>query len=204
MRCSKNGVAVLIGLLILFLVCAFVLGRIVRLVSKLAGRATPAISGTPPFAVLPYAKTKYFFSAAERSFFEILRRLVPDHTVFAKVRLADLVSVRKGTSSWQSHFNRIDGKHIDFILCDTDLSPVVAIELDDLSQDDEDRESRDRFVDQVLASVSLPIIRVRAKHAYRLDEVRRMLSPHVCAPAPVGPLPAETAYLPPKGWRPVV
>ncbi len=205
MRCSKNGVAVLVGSLILLLIGVFVLGRVVRFVSKLADKARPSISAKAPFAELPYAKTKYFFSAAERSFYEILRRLVPSHTVFAKVRLADLVTVRKGTSAWQSHFNRIDRKHIDFILCDTDLSPVVAIELDDRSHDDEDRQSRDRFVDQVLASVSLPMIRVRAKHAYKLEEVRRLLSPHVPAQLPaMAALPADAPYMPPKGWRPAV
>src|SRR4051812_7248029 len=162
--------AILVGSLILFLVCALVVARLVRLVSSTARKATPTISGSPAYAALPYAKTKYFFSAAERSFYEILRRLVPDHTVFAKVRLADLVHVRKGTSAWQSHFNRIDRKHLDFVLCDNDLAPVMAIELDDRSHDDEDREARDRFVDQVLGSVSLPIVRVRAKHAYRLEE----------------------------------
>ena len=196
--------AVLFGLLILFLVCALVLGRIVRLVSKSARRAAPTISGNPPFAVLPYAKTKYFFSAAERSFYEILRRLVPGHTVFAKVRLADLVHVKNGTMAWQSHFNRIDRKHLDFVLCDSDLAPVVAIELDDRSHDDENRQSRDQFVDQVLASVSLPIVRLRAKHTYKLEEIRRMLSPHVSAQSPVGSLPADAPYMPPKGWRPAV
>jgi hypothetical protein len=198
------GVVVLFGSLIFFLVCALILSRVVRFVSKLAGRATPTISDSPPFAALPYARKKYFFSAAERSFYEILRRLVPGHTVFAKVRLADLVDVMKGAPSWRAHFNRIDRKHLDFILCDSDLAPVVAIELDDRSHDDEDRQARDLFVDQVLASVSLPIVRVRAKHAYRLEEVRRILSPHVIAQAPAGPFPADAAYLPPKGWRPAV
>ncbi len=198
------AMAILLGLLILFLVCALVLGRVVRFVSKLARHASPAISGKPPFAELPYAKKKYFFSAAERSFYEILRRLAPGHTVFAKVRLADVVSVKTGTSSWQSHFNRIDRKHLDFILCDSDLAPVVAIELDDRSPDDEDRQSRDLFVDRFLASVPLPIVRVRAKHAYKLDEVRRMLSPHVPAPTAVAPISSDAPYMPPKGWRPAI
>src|SRR5947209_12049296 len=153
---------VFLGLFILFLTCVAVVGGIVRRISKIAGRARPTISASQAFAALPYAKKKYFFSAAERSFYEILRRLLPGHTVFAKVRLADLVGVTKGASSWRSHFNRIDRKHLDFILCDSDLAPVVAIELDDRSHDDDDRQSRDRFVDQVLESVSLPIVRVRA------------------------------------------
>jgi len=196
--------ATLVGIVLFFLVCALLLGRVVRLISTLAGRVTPSISGNPEFAALPYSKRKYFFSAAERSFYEILRRLVPGHTVFAKVRLADVVCVSNNASSWQSHFNRIDRKHLDFILCDSDLAPVMAIELDDRSHDDEDRKLRDRFVDQVMASVSLPIVRIRAKRAYNLEEVRRVLAPHVRAQLPVGPVATEVGYLPPKGWRPAV
>jgi hypothetical protein len=199
------GMAILFGLLTLVLVCALILNRVLTRISMLASSARPAISAEPPFAALPYVRRKYFFSAAERSFYEILRRLAPGHTVFAKVRLADLVNVTKGASSWQSHFNRIDRKHLDFILCDGDLAPVVAIELDDRSHDDEERQSRDLFVDRVLASVSLPIVRVRAKHAYKLEEVRRALSPHVPAqPSPVGSVASDAPYLPPKGWRPAV
>ncbi|HKP02977.1 MAG TPA: DUF2726 domain-containing protein [Chthoniobacterales bacterium] len=201
---QNEGVAVLLGLLILLLVGALVLRGLIRLVSRRAESATPTISAVQAFAALPYARKKYFFSAAERSFYEILRRLVPGHTVFAKVRLADLVNVKKDAASWQSYFNRIDRKHLDFILCDSDLAPVVAIELDDRSHDDEERRARDLFVDRVLASVSLPIVRVRARHAYKLEDVRRMLSPHVRAQSPAGSLPADAAYMPQKGWRPAI
>jgi hypothetical protein len=90
---------------------------------------------------LPYSAKKYFFSAAERSFYEVLRRLVPDHTLSAKVRLANLVYVSRGTESRQSHFNRIQSKHIDFVLCDNDLTPVLAIELDDASHAEESRKT---------------------------------------------------------------
>ena len=153
---------------------------------------------------LPYSKKKYFFSAAERSFYEVLRRVVPEFTLFAKVRLADLVHVSKGSGAWQSHFNRINRKHLDFVLCNRDLAPIVAIELDDSSHDEEDREARDAFVDQVLAAAALPIVRVRAKRGYAPDELRAVLRPHLpLSPAADVPHP-DARYIPPKGWRPAI
>ena len=120
--------ASLIGFFIFILVCAAILGGIVGLVSRLQRPRQPRIDANwqPPKADrLPYSKKKYFFSAAERSFYEILKRLAPaDHTVFAKVRLADVVYVNKETSERQSHFNRISGKHVDFLICNKDLAPV--------------------------------------------------------------------------------
>ena len=129
----------------------------------------------------PYSRRNCLFSAAERSFYEILQRLTPDHTVFAKVRLAELVYVQ-GTVSRQIHLNRIDQKHIDFVVCDKNLAPVVAIELDETSRPQADsrvRDERDEFVDEVLAAAALPVIHVRAGHAYVMDEIHRLLLPYL-------------------------
>ena len=202
------------GFVIFIIICAFIAGGMAGLIAR-SRRSRPNIGqNSPPIIApdwqlpkadpLPYSKRKYFFSAAERSFYEILKRLASaEHTVFAKVRLADLVCVSKGADAWQSHFNRINRKYLDFVLCNRDLAPVVAIELDDASHDEEDRDPRDKFVDQVLAA-ALPILRVRAKRAYNLDEVRRLLSPYVQVQAPVAVAHPDAPYMPPAGWRPAV
>ena len=127
-------------------------------------------------AGLPYSRRGCLFSAAERSFYEILRRITPQHTVFPKVRLDELVHV-KGTVSRQSHLKRIDGKHIDFVVCDKDMAPVVAIELEDAPHDRTDHRRRDEFLDEVLAAASLPVIHLR--RGCVLDEVHRLLAPYL-------------------------
>jgi hypothetical protein len=208
-----TGVEALVGFGIILFVGAAVLGGIAGLIQRFNGSASknpprPTIDPNwqPPKAdPLPYEARKYFFSIAERSFYEVLKRLISaDHTVFAKVRLADLVYVTKGSGSWQSHFNRISRKHVDFVLCNRDLAPVVAIELDDSSHDAEEREARDEFVDQVLASAALPIVHIRAKRAYAPDELRAALYPFLPA-RPPGDVPhPNDRYMPPKGWRPAV
>jgi len=203
----------LVALGILIFLFAAIAGGIAGLVQRFA-RSKP--NGSPPPIIapdwqppkadpLPYSAKKYFFSIAERSFYEVLKRLISeDHTVFAKVRLADLVYVSKGSSSRQSHFNRINRKHVDFVLCNRDLAPLVAIELDDSSHDDEEREARDEFVDQVLASAALPIVHIRAKRAYALDDIRAALHPFLPAKPPADVPHPDDRYMPPKGWRPAV
>src|SRR5438128_6231974 len=117
---------------------------------------TRSLAQQPPtLRGFPYSRRNHFFSAAERSFYEILRRLTPEHTIFAKVRLAELVSV-KGSLSRQAHLNRLDRKQVDFVVCDKNLAPVVAIELDDPSHHESNPRARDRFVDEVLAAAALP------------------------------------------------
>ena len=198
----------LVGLLVFVAVCV-VIARVVavRIGQSSAsampeikvGRATPGDSGTAP----PFARRNYFFSAAERSFYEVLCRLAPEHTVFAKVRLADLVRVQaSGREFWQ-RFNSISAKHVDFVLCDEQLAPVVAIELDDSSHDQPERLTRDQFVDSVLASAALPIVHVRAKRGYVLDEIRQLLAPHLrMKAANVSDTSPNAKYIPPHAWRP--
>lgn len=134
--------------------------------------------------ILPYVRKQYVFSASERSFYEILRRLVDGHAVFPKMRLCDVVNVKKGSGEWQSHFNRINRKHVDFIVCNFDLAPVIAIELDDASHDREDRKERDGFVDSALAAAGLPLVRVRAQRSYVLDDIQKLLAPYISLSAP--------------------
>jgi hypothetical protein len=152
----------------------------IAFVVLLGKRSSPRIDWQqqPETDGLPYSRRNYFFSAAERSLYEILRRLTPEHTVFAKVRLADVVYI-KGSVSRPSHLNRIDRKHLDFVVCDKNLAPVVAIELDDASDRGGELHARDEFVEQVLAAAALPVIRMPARRAYVMDEIHGLLSPYL-------------------------
>jgi hypothetical protein len=167
------------GFLILTLLTGFV-GSIAFVVF-IGKRPFPKISLDGEFSdglLLSGCHQPQFFSPTERSFYEILRRLTPEHTVFAKVRVADLVSVRASVSP-QSHLNGIDRKHIDFVVCDRNLVPVVAVELDDALRARSDLRPHDKYIEKVLAAASLPVIYVPARHGYVLDEIHRLLSPYL-------------------------
>lgn len=72
--------------------------------------------------------------------------------------------------------NKINAKHVDFLLIQkSDGKPVLGIELDDKSHEEEDRAARDAFVDTVFASAGLPILHVPVKQAYDPKEVLRLL-----------------------------
>lgn len=199
----------LLGLVLILGVFAIVVRGFALLIARSSEQAKPTVSTgrlSPVAApsLPPFAKRNYFFSAAERSLYEILCRLTPEHTVFAKVRLADLVRVQvSGREFWQ-RFDSIKAKHVDFVVCDDTLAPVVAIELDDASHDEADRLARDQFVDSVLESAALPIVHVKARRGYVLDEIRQLLAPHLRLHAPTVVERREASYVPAKGWRPSV
>jgi hypothetical protein len=124
-------------------------------------------------SALPYRKTDHLLTPAERSFYEVLRRITGDDLrLFVKVRLADLVWLPHDIDNRQAHVNRVAAKHIDFVLCDPrTLAPVLAVELDDSSHAARHRQQRDALVNEVLRTVGLPLLRVPVKRSYVPSEV---------------------------------
>jgi len=118
---------------------------------------------------LPYRAKDYFFSKAERSFYLVLQQAVDlnHYEIFAKVRLADLLWLPKGTTKRQSFQNRIQSKHVDFIICDRkQYRPLLAIELDDSSHQQPTRKDRDAFVDAAFMQAGLPLLHIPAQKNY--------------------------------------
>lgn len=78
-----------------------------------------------------------------------------------KVRLLDVIEPRKGEKNYKTLFYKVQAKHIDFLICDKDLHVLGAVELDDSSHDQKDRQERDTFVDQILESVGYKVVHTR-------------------------------------------
>ena len=131
----------------------------------------------------PYSKQEVLFSPAERSFLGVLNQAIGNEAqIFGKVRVADVIKPKKGMSrsDWQKAFNKISGKHFDFILCDKDnLSIICAIELDDSTHQRKERIKRDMFLVSACKSASFPLIQVQAKYSYKIGEVKELLSQFV-------------------------
>ena len=131
----------------------------------------------------PYQKTDALFTPAERSFYGVLNQATGDNAaILGKVRVADVVAPNKGLSRsvWQKSFNKISGKHFDFLLCSNDtLSVICAIELDDSSHKSKKRHERDEFLKEVCNAAEIPLIQVPAKAAYVIDEVKAIIAPHI-------------------------
>lgn len=126
-------------------------------------------------ALRPFAKRKYLLTKAEKSFFDVLRSVVGNHPIHAKVRLADLVEADHRHLLRKSNFEHIKSRHIDFVICDRALSPIIAIELDDSSHRRPDRVARDRDVNRILEIASLPILRVPVRRSYDGAEIAKQL-----------------------------
>jgi len=127
-----------------------------------------------------YEQHKSLLSAAERSFFGVLKGAVgADYVVVPKVRVADAIRPRRGMSrsDWQSAFNRISAKHFDFLICRaTDFGIVASVELDDKSHRQSRRRERDEFLAAAAKEAGLPLLRFDAKSSYSQVQLRESVA----------------------------
>lgn len=108
---------------------------------------------------LPYVMNETILTPRERAFYRILKPIADklELQICPKVRVADIVSIKKGTKEWQKWFNKIKSKHVDFLLCDYDMNIVLIIELDDRSHETERAMKSDRLKNAIFGNRLLRI-----------------------------------------------
>jgi hypothetical protein len=119
-----------------------------------------------------------FLTANEKSFLMTLdAALGQNYRAFAQVRLAELANPTVGAKPVlrRQALNGVMAKSVDFVICDVlTLDPVAAIEVDDRSHLLPERRRRDAFVNAVFIEIGLPLMRVKARRAYSVDELRTL------------------------------
>jgi hypothetical protein len=127
----------------------------------------------------PYSMRPSVLTQGERSFFEVMRGVLPaDYTVLLKVRLGDVVNVTYGAGNRQESHAKACSKSLDFLICNSDLRPVVAIELVEGGSDRDSLRSRE-FVARVLQKVALPIDYFPLRPSYEESELRAHMAKYV-------------------------
>jgi hypothetical protein len=119
-----------------------------------------------------------FLTGNEKSFLMALDVALGDnYRAFAQVRLAELANPTIGANpaSRRQALNGVMAKSVDFVICDVlTLDPVAAIEVDDRSHLLPERQQRDAFVNAVFLEIGLPLMRVKARRGYSVDELRTL------------------------------
>lgn len=128
---------------------------------------------------LPYVKQQ-FLSNSEKKFFKKLQHAA--HAAFliqAKVRLWDIIDVKKGLDRKSRYIyqNKIKQKHIDFILISPDdFEIVLAIEYDDNSHYKKDSIERDNFKNLALEAAKIPLLRIKTSDMISISELQHIIS----------------------------
>ena len=136
-------------------------------------------AGKPEY---PYHLRDDFLSRAELSFYLVLKQAVSDKVLICtKVDLGDLFYVKSNDpSKYRTYTNKIDRKHVDYLLCDLKtVRPLLGIELDDKSHQKSDRQARDEFVEKVFTAANLPLVRIPVHRSYSTSELESLLRQYI-------------------------
>lgn len=130
---------------------------------------------------LPYLAYESILTQAELSFYHVLAQALDvmglSAVICPKVRLADIF--RTETQEYSEHVtyqNKIDRKHVDFLLCDADtFKPVAGVELDDKSHQSQRGMDRDAIVEKIYGCAGLPLLRFHVQRTYDIPDMVRYM-----------------------------
>jgi very-short-patch-repair endonuclease len=125
-----------------------------------------------------YKRKNFFLTRAEHECFDALMAAVGnDYLIFAQVHLPTLIDNKVVGQNWRAAFRHINGKSVDFVLCDKAyISPKLAIELDDKTHERPERQERDVEVERILDEAGVPLLRLENKGRFDSSELSRQIT----------------------------
>jgi hypothetical protein len=127
----------------------------------------------------PYRLNPAVLTRIEDACYRALLAVVsPEHTVLAKVRLADLLQVNYGAADRAEAHARIGNKSLAFLVCDHSLAPKLAVSLVPTEGDRAELQLAE-FIERVCQKVGLPLVKLPVTATYPTEEIRRHVAPHL-------------------------
>jgi hypothetical protein len=126
-------------------------------------------------AVYDYQAKQYFMTKSENDFFRMLNNVAGDrYFIFPQVHLSAILDEKIKGQNWKAAFKHINGKSVDYVLCDRQtLKPVYAVELDDYTHTYKNRQERDQEVERMFQSASIPLVRFNDYKSLTEDEMAK-------------------------------
>ena len=154
---------IIAAIIIIGLIIYIALDKNKRATFKAASQPTEPEEIIKSLEKLPYKK-KLLLTKNEWSFYKALKPAADElgYTILAKIRVADLVEVTSSErSEWQTYFNKINKKHIDFALAKPEnLQIMLLIELDDNTHN-EAQKQRDEFIEALYQQTGYKLLRTK-------------------------------------------
>lgn len=125
-----------------------------------------------------YRAKGYFMTKSESEFFRMLDQAVGEkYYIFPQAHLSAILDHKVPGQNWKYAFSHINGKSVDYVLCDKQtLKTVYAIELDDYTHSYADRQVRDGEVERMLSSAGIQLIRVADYKTFGVEKIAKRFS----------------------------
>lgn len=127
----------------------------------------------------PFLITNSLLTKAEMNFYNVLKDVIDNEKeiICPKVRMIDVLWTKTyRVENKLTFINKVNRKHFDFVICDKEtLKPLMAIELDDKSHEEESRKERDEFVDALFTDLKFKVVHVPVKYSYNVNEIKEKM-----------------------------
>lgn len=124
----------------------------------------------------PYLRTN-ILSEYEYQFWEKLYYKCNESNLIAipKVRMLDIVHIDKNYIRADIEENRIQSKHIDFIICDSRLRVLATLEFDDNINKSESKKIDIELKTKIFNKLDIPFYIIKREHRAYNDEITRII-----------------------------
>lgn len=162
-------------LIISIIYCVFF--KISNIISEKTAKGRPDTSSRPQKNRLTNLSECYrrqnLLTKTEYIFYGVLKKKcdAADLLICPKVRLEDFIRVT--ARERMKYRGYIKSRHVDFLICDSSLHILAAIELDDPSHDSEQAKQTDHFKNRLYAAIGLPLFRIKTgqNYAAKIDKL---------------------------------
>lgn len=119
-----------------------------------------------------YEKKTYLLTQNELKFYKLLKSITDKNNLnlFSQVALYEIIKSKN-----IKYFNKIKSKTIDFVITDVNCKIKLCIELDDPTHIKENRQKRDKFVDNLFKELNIKLIRIPVQSYYKLNELENKI-----------------------------
>lgn len=119
-----------------------------------------------------YEKKTYLLTHNELKFYKLLKSITDKNNLnlFSQVALYEIIKSKN-----IKYFNKIKSKTIDFVITDVNCKIKLCIELDDPTHIKENRQKRDKFVDNLFKELNIKLIRIPVQSYYKLNELENKI-----------------------------
>lgn len=157
--------------LLIFALIAFAAFHVISKQKGSGGEEQGSAEEAETFDYSKSYQAKYLLTRNEWHEYKKLKDLAKENDLYIcpKVRVLDIIEPRKGQENYRALINKVQSKHVDFLITDQDLRIKGIVELDDNTHDRTDRQERDKFVDEILTSVGYKVVHTRSITETTLD-----------------------------------
>ncbi len=129
-------------------------------------------NNAPASVLPPYTLRKSVMDSQELAYKKILEQVMGENSIiFAKVGLAHILDFPGNHPDYRVHWARAQRRSVDFLVCDPDLTPVLAVKFD-TNPGRRRKNAGGDLLDDSLSAAELPLLIVRPAESYNLVDVK--------------------------------